>query len=352
MSTNLIAAEILEKSAGAYARQASLRMETQLSGTNAELGTGATDWHSDALQRINDLIACLRIDQPDLFVEKALWLARAYAARDLPVEVPRSALISLRDALAEDFPETVAGAVLAIVDKALAALDQPLEIAETEFDTNNQFDSLALKYLVFALDGLADDGIRLIIEAIEGGISPQDAIARVIIPAQREVGEMWHRGEVSIAQEHLVSNTTSDLLAVIADRFAAKPSGDRKVVVASVAGNPHEVGVKATAALFRLAGWHTVSLGTDLPPNEIAGAVDYFNAGIVVLSAVLPTHMPAVRKTIEAVRQTNSGRGILVGGRTFDMAAGLWKEVGADAHCPGLESVVDMAANLLTAKSI
>jgi methanogenic corrinoid protein MtbC1 len=347
MSGHELAAEILEKNAAAYARQTCLRLETHLARHEPAFNESIEAWHADTMQRIAELVAALRLTQPELFVEKTLWLARAYSARNVSIAVPRYALLSLRETLLQDFPDQSAGVVLPIVDRALAALQEPLQPIPGALTSGSPFGKLALQYLATCMEGQTDEAIAMVIDAIRNGLAPQDVVARVIVPAQREIGNLWHNNEVSIAQEHLVTNTTTELMAVMNREFAKSPNEDLRVLIAGVSGNPHSVAIRASALLFQLAGWRSICLGTDLPPQEIAGAAAEFDVSVVVLSATMSTHVAAVSATIKAVREATDNVSILVGGQPFDVAPDLWKEIGADAMSKDIDDVVATAARLL-----
>lgn len=349
MSASNLAAEILEMSAPAFARSACLRIEEALARLATDKSLQDTDWRADAMQRISDLIASLRLGKPELFVEKARWLARAYAARGISVDVPRCALQSLRAAIAEDFPGDSATPAVDTVDKALSALELPLEPAVSALNAKDRFGALSLKYLALSMDGCTQDAIALIVEAINDGVTPEDAVTKVALPAQREIGELWHMNEVTIAQEHLVTNTTLDLLVVIGDRYAEPVQESRTALIASVAGNAHDIGIRATSVMFRLAGWKPVMLGTDLPADEIAAAAEHFNADIVILSATIATQVQAVRNTIAVLKENFADRPVIVGGGAFSVSPELWREIGASALSHGIDTVVEDAGKLLRA---
>ncbi|NIM61512.1 MAG: cobalamin B12-binding domain protein, partial [Acidobacteria bacterium] len=58
-------------------------------------------------------------------------------------------------------------------------------------------------------------------------------------------------------------------------------------MLACVAGNVHDIGVRATSDFFEMAGWRAINLGADVPHDEIARSVQFFDADVVVLAAAL-----------------------------------------------------------------
>ncbi|HMB74493.1 MAG TPA: cobalamin-dependent protein [Gammaproteobacteria bacterium] len=350
MSAHAIAAQILETSAHGFAREAAIRLQTAFAGAHAELTDSASDWQAHLYQRIIELAAAVRVDEPQLFYEKMLWLRQAYAARGVSEDVPKAVLDALRQTIREDLPAEPAALALQVLEAALSALESPDSPAETELDPKSPEGALALRFIAACMDGMPDEAAAMILDAIGEKLSPQAAITDVLMPAEREIGNLWHRNDASIAQEHVQTNTTVELLAVIGRTFAPEHRSDRTVIAASVSGNAHDMGIRAAAVLLRLAGWRTVFLGTDLPPREIAASADHFGAHVAILSATIGTQVDALAEAVECLRKSQSSPAIVVGGGVFESAPELWQRIGADAHCSQIGATVRIADALLERK--
>ncbi len=173
----------------------------------------------------------------------------------------------------------------------------------------------------------------------------RDLITSVLLPAQYEVGRLWHQDLLTIAEEHLVTSTTLRLLAVLASKQKPKPDNAQTVVCAAVNGNIHDVGIRAIAYLLELEGWRTISLGGDVPKSQLPAAIQFFDADVVMLSCALTTQIPDLRRSIEAIRQqADRPVRILVGGNAFAMSPNLWKELGADGHAADADGAIRLAA--------
>ena len=130
-----------------------------------------------------------------------------------------------------------------------------------------------MRYLLQVLEGNCDGAIRLIIDSHDQGMTLESTY-QVLMAAQREVGRMWHEDEVSIAEEHLVTSTTMRVMSILAYEADRQPFNGKTVVAAAVAGNVHDMGIRVVTDFFSFAGWRAICLGADLPPVEIARAVD------------------------------------------------------------------------------
>ena len=122
------------------------------------------------------------------------------------------------------------------------------------------------------------------------------------MPAQVEVGRMWHIGEINVAEEHFASATTKTVMAQLMARAQFSPSNGKTMLAAAVAGNQLDIGPQAVADFFEMDGWRTVQLGADVPTGDIVKSVDFFGVDMLGLSASQSTQLETVRETIKAVR--------------------------------------------------
>ena len=136
-------------------------------------------------------------------------------------------------------------------------------------------------------------------------------------------------------------------MTLIANRFSPLPDESRTVLAASVQGNAHDIGLRAAADLFKLAGWHSIFLGADTPAAEIARAAEFYDTKLILLSATLTTQLKTLAAAIRKVREVASGAKILVGGLALEGAPDLWKQLGADAYAADIASAVAVGSRLI-----
>ena len=80
---------------------------------------------------------------------------------------------------------------------------------------------------------------------------------------------MWQLDEITIAEEHFVSNTVVALIARIVALAPPAAENGRTVVAATLEGDPHDIGMQAVCALFEMDGWRLVPLGSGLPVDDL-----------------------------------------------------------------------------------
>ncbi len=110
-------------------------------------------------------------------------------------------------------------------------------------------------------------------------------VDEVLVPALLEVGERWHSGEFTVAQERIVSNAVKKQVGLVLDTYNRIASG-QPIVFATLTDERHELGILMCALLTAARGVRCQYLGADVPPADVATFADRIGASAVVLSFV------------------------------------------------------------------
>jgi len=346
---DIFAADLLEISASGYAALAAERLLAAHPEVSARFSPDATGaWKAALAQRIIELATALRLGEPELFLARIGWARRAFEARQVPQDDLKASLQTLATVLAEELPAHARAGTAALLQAAIDQVEQPLGDSGSHIDPDTGEGRLALEYLAAVLEGDSRRAIERILAEVDGGLAVERAYLDVLVPAQREVGRLWHAGELGIVEEHVVTYTTERLMALLAHRATRAPANGNTVVCAAVAGNVHDIAVRVLADFFDISGWRAVHLGASVPAAELATALQYFDGQLLVLSAALSVQLPKVRDAIVAVRRIEDRPvRIMVGGLAFNEAPELWKKLGADGYAADARSAVRLGGELL-----
>jgi methanogenic corrinoid protein MtbC1 len=101
-----------------------------------------------------------------------------------------------------------------------------------------------------ALAGRREDAVARVIAPLDRGeCTLLELYEQVLAPAAARVGDLWHSGAISIADEHLVTRTTKEAMAR-ARRAAPPPGAGRGLtVLACPPDEQHEVGLELVGDL-------------------------------------------------------------------------------------------------------
>ncbi len=137
-------------------------------------------------------------------------------------------------------------------------------------------------------------------------MSPFEAVRSVLSPALREVGDRWHRGEMSIAQERIASNCARRHLISLLHTFNSVAKGPA-VVFATLSGERHELGILMYAMIAASLRVRTFYLGPDLPAEEVARCALRINALAVGISLVNHDQLETTLAQLHALRRQLPG---------------------------------------------
>jgi DNA-binding transcriptional MerR regulator/methylmalonyl-CoA mutase cobalamin-binding subunit len=126
-------------------------------------------------------------------------------------------------------------------------------------------------------------------------------IEGVAAPFLRKVGDEWHAGRLTAAQEHLASSILQDILVAQMRSFPAR-DGAPRVLVATAAGERHGIGALSVGAAAALHGWNVLYLGVDLPAEEIVRAAIAAEVAMVAVSIVYVDDRQRVLGEMRALR--------------------------------------------------
>lgn len=154
-------------------------------------------------------------------------------------------------------------------------------------------------------------------------------LQRVVAPLVQQVGELWVNGAITVAHEHLATAVIRAFLW-----SAAKPYGETKngpgLLVATPAGQIHELGALLVGAMAANLGWQVTYLGASLPAPEIAGAARQCRARAVALSLVYPEDDSNLAGELTRLRELLPAEVVLLaGGRAMPAYLDTLERIGA-----------------------
>ncbi len=178
-----------------------------------------------------------------------------------------------------------------------------------------------------ALISLDDDRADEIIEQAVALYTMPTVYVDLMTPTLAQVGEAWHRGEISIATEHFAS---SYILGRLLGLFHAYPHrADMPTIVVGCAPNErHEGGALIFAVILRQQGYNVIYLGQDVPAAALLEMARQEHPALICLSA----NSPATARSLGDMRAELNRISEPVplfgyGGRAFDAYPALRQEV-------------------------
>lgn len=203
-----------------------------------------------------------------------------------------------------------------------------------------------------AADRIVDAAQRFDVEMIREEVTRSLALGpavaifdRALAPALVRIGDLWHKGQLTVAQEHLVSNVLLGRVNQLLELIQPVDS-TRKVVLACFEEEEHVIGLYGAAIHFAAWGYRSVFLGARTPPDAVARVVGTLKVDVVALSTTCAPPVAKARALVDAYADACRGVPWLVGGHGLDSMSKFVVARGgipADLSFPELRKTVDRA---------
>jgi PAS domain S-box-containing protein len=178
--------------------------------------------------------------------------------------------------------------------------------------------------------------------ALLDGIGPAAVHSRVIEPAMHRIGDLWERGVLTVADEHLATSISHGVLARLVGRLlTAAPRSRERVLLAAPEGERHVLGLRMAGDVLEGAGFDVLYLGADVPTDALVRACRTHAPAIVGLSVTTTGCVPALIAALAEIQRWEERPAIMLGGRALRSAFDRGLRVAAVTLSEDAVSVVE-----------
>ncbi|CAN2042030.1 Corrinoid protein [Candidatus Magnetomoraceae bacterium gMMP-15] len=188
---------------------------------------------------------------------------------------------------------------------------------------------------------------ELVQKALDIGVDPKKIMLETLTKSMEFVGNKFESGEFLIpdmlASAECVGSAMDILKPLLLDK-GLKSKG--KFVIATVAGDLHDIGKNIVSILLKGEGYEVINLGTDVPTDQIVETLKTEDAPFLGLSALLTTTMQSMQDVIEKIKAENfrDKVKIFIGGAPTSKE--FAKKIGADAYCSDAFQAIDILRSI------
>ena len=159
------------------------------------------------------------------------------------------------------------------------------------------------------------EGVRQVLLQARMQLGQRGMLHQVICPLIIEMGNSWQQGALRPSHEHIATAIIREMLLTPVPG-SQTPLNAPELVVATPAGEVHELGALLVAASARDLGWYVTYLGPNLPVEEIAACAIARHATAVALSVVYPEGCSIIVEKLRRMRELlPPAMRLIVGGR-------------------------------------
>jgi MerR family transcriptional regulator, light-induced transcriptional regulator len=133
-----------------------------------------------------------------------------------------------------------------------------------------------------------------------------------------DIGKLWERNKISVATEHMASSIVEAILNEFYEDILSDEPNNRKVIVACVENEYHQIGIKMVSDVFEMNGWQTHFLGANTPTHDLIVYAKTISPDLIAISLSIYFNLPTLDTMIQTIRrELGGGVPLLIGGQAF-----------------------------------
>jgi 5-methyltetrahydrofolate--homocysteine methyltransferase len=196
------------------------------------------------------------------------------------------------------------------------------------------------------IKGDQNTAVEITKTALSEGTAAKNVLDEGLIAGMDVIGARFKKNEVYIPEVLIAARAMKMAMEILEPELAkegVEPVG--KFLIGTVQGDLHDIGKNLVAMMLKGAGFEVVDLGVDIGPEKFVEQAKAADAQVIGMSALLTTTMPAMEKTISALKEAGVSAKIMIGGAP--VTQGYADKIGAHGYAPDAASAVDTAKDLV-----
>ncbi|QIA09252.1 cobalamin B12-binding domain-containing protein [Draconibacterium halophilum] len=133
-----------------------------------------------------------------------------------------------------------------------------------------------------------------------------------------EVGFLWERNKIGVAEEHLASAIIEKLLSEIYPSIENVQPVNKNAIVCCIEKEHHQIGSKMVADIFEKNGWETLYLGANTPESSLIRYIELTHPQFLALSLSIYFHFHSFKILLDKLTTKFPELNICIGGQAFN----------------------------------
>ena len=309
--------------------------------------------YRDTRYNVDYLYTSYLLDDQKIMEDYAAWLYRLMASilKDMTPEALADYIVDHLDAIYQSIPEVVAPEKQAPLQALVVLAQKRVREAAAAGEAlrgpssprPSQYEAEIREYMDSLFQRDSRKPVYLVQKFTQAGIPLSNIYVEILAESMRRVGDLWHKGEITVDTEHYCTSVTQ---MAMAQMYPLLFEGERKnkVLLCACPGTElHEMGARMVADLFEQDGWDSIYLGAAVPEDALLDAIEANRPDLVALSVTMPQHLVACREMVESIRTAFPQQTIAVGGKAFESTQGLWEKWPVDLYAMDARQLLSQA---------
>lgn len=312
------------------------------------VGLNYNDILNNTYHDLSKLYTALLADRTEVFSNYIIWLRLMLEKRNVPLIIVYESLDFTQKVLSKEFPPEQMVLLDVLFDSARSKLEEKIIDPPSHLEGSKLIYE-ATQYFHNILNGDLLIAENVIQELVDSGTNISTILEEIFIPVQKESGRLWQLNKITVADEHLITETTRRLLFKFSILEQAPDKNQKKILLAGIGGELHDMGILFVDTVLRHNGFQTVYLGANIPARQIIAYLLKNQVDAVAISCTISVYLRMAQSLISEIKEKIEYKPkIIVGGQAFNMSPNLWQIMQADGFVTDAFQTPNLLRNILS----
>lgn len=204
-------------------------------------------------------------------------------------------------------------------EEAKKQMKAGIHVAEKQVVSNEEDATALLEKKIIKADG---EGLEaLILKCRERGMTAMEIVEGPLMQAMDEIGRRFGQGQLFLPQVVKSAGIMRKAVEILTPFMESESAADssntrRKLILATVKGDVHDIGKNIVNVIMRCNGWEVIDLGVMVEPEVILDAIDRHNPDAVGLSGLITPSLNEMSRMAALLEEKGYTLPLFVGGAT------------------------------------
>ena len=165
-------------------------------------------------------------------------------------------------------------------------------------------------------EGDLKESIR-IYESFVNKSSIEEFYEKILNPVMEKIGSMWADGRLSIATEHISSNTAQSLIKIISENHKRSTLDKGRVIITTPVGEEHCLSCNMIESFLLSKGFTIFNLSPSTPANSLIEFVRSIHPTAILISITLADNIKAGQRLATKIHDQYRTLPVYVGGQAL-----------------------------------
>ena len=159
----------------------------------------------------------------------------------------------------------------------------------------------------------------VLVQAYLNGAPLTTLFDETITGAMHEIGDLWFKGSITVADEHLATRVITTALQTLSGAIMPVPPSGLKAICCGIEGDLHELPVQLARIILESEGWEVHSLGPNTPLFALSEMVSRRRPQLVCIAARSISDLGRATAEYSQLRKITGklGVSVVIGGEGF-----------------------------------